>query len=369
MASIVAAEAEYRAWLQGQLGREFRAKDYERRLARMAEGPFPFLRATYWRWCDYPLGFSRHRRVLSVGDIHIENFGTWRDADGRLVFGVNDLDEAAVMQWPHDLVRLLASARLAAQDRVLGPGMTTMARALLAGYRHGLAERRPVILDGTSGLWDMLVLTSVAAHQAFWAEERRDLNKRRARPPARYRAALRDAFPPGAELGEPYARKAGTGSLGRPRFAVIGEYRGGPVLREVKRLLPSSWSVRIGEEPPRNRTREAASLPTRAPDPWFAVVGAIAVRRLSPNNRKIEIDKAETDPPCLPLPLRPEVLYAMGRDIGAMHGARAEDAEAIAASLEAEHPGTAWLTNRAERLAEIVERDHAEWKGSRGTAD
>ena len=28
-----------------------------------------------------------------------ENFGTWRDADGRLVWGVNDFDEAAVMPW------------------------------------------------------------------------------------------------------------------------------------------------------------------------------------------------------------------------------------------------------------------------------
>jgi hypothetical protein len=35
--------------------------------------------------------------VTGVGDLHVENFGTWRDADARLVWGVNDFDEAAVM--------------------------------------------------------------------------------------------------------------------------------------------------------------------------------------------------------------------------------------------------------------------------------
>ena len=48
--------------------------------------------------------------VLAVGDIHLENFGTWRDAEGRLVWGVNDYDEAAEMPYILDLVRLAVSA-------------------------------------------------------------------------------------------------------------------------------------------------------------------------------------------------------------------------------------------------------------------
>ena len=31
---------------------------------------------------------------LSVGDLHVENFGTWRDSEGRLIWGINDFDEA-----------------------------------------------------------------------------------------------------------------------------------------------------------------------------------------------------------------------------------------------------------------------------------
>ena len=53
------------------------------------------------------------RAVLAVGDIHLENFGTWRDADGRLVWGVNDFDEAAEMPYVLDLIRLATSALVA----------------------------------------------------------------------------------------------------------------------------------------------------------------------------------------------------------------------------------------------------------------
>ena len=105
----------YEAWLARQC--DVVAKDIDVKHQRMKKNAFIFLRATYFRWAktietlcpdlmDAP-------KVLAVGDIHLENFGTWRDADGRLVWGVNDFDEAAIMPYPLDLVRLAASIRLA----------------------------------------------------------------------------------------------------------------------------------------------------------------------------------------------------------------------------------------------------------------
>jgi hypothetical protein len=47
---------------------------------------------------------------MAVGDLHLENFGIWRDAEGRLVWGVNDFDEAHPMAFTNDLVRLAVSA-------------------------------------------------------------------------------------------------------------------------------------------------------------------------------------------------------------------------------------------------------------------
>ena len=82
---------------------------------RDTDAAFRFLRATFYLWA-YRL---RERlpelvddavpRVLGVGDIHLENFGTWRDAEGRLVWGVNDVDEAAVLPCTNDLVRLVTA--------------------------------------------------------------------------------------------------------------------------------------------------------------------------------------------------------------------------------------------------------------------
>ncbi len=33
-------------------------------------------------------------QVLAVGDLHVNSFGTWRDAEGRLCWGLDDFDEA-----------------------------------------------------------------------------------------------------------------------------------------------------------------------------------------------------------------------------------------------------------------------------------
>ena len=57
--------------------------------------------------------------MLVVGDLHVESFGTWRDAEGRLVWGVNDFDEAWPAAYTVDLVRLTASAYLAVEDQHL----------------------------------------------------------------------------------------------------------------------------------------------------------------------------------------------------------------------------------------------------------
>jgi uncharacterized protein (DUF2252 family) len=58
----------------------------------MAEAAFPFLRATFYRWMQiWPEvcpDLAKAPHVLGIGDLHVENFGTRRDAEGRLVWGV-----------------------------------------------------------------------------------------------------------------------------------------------------------------------------------------------------------------------------------------------------------------------------------------
>src|SRR5215471_11387125 len=115
--TITESVRNYERWLASALGAELVRKDLRAKHEKMREGPFPFLRATYWRWAETILDICPQLKdappVLAVGDIHLENFGTWRDAESRLIWGVNDFDEAAVMPYALDLARLAASAILA----------------------------------------------------------------------------------------------------------------------------------------------------------------------------------------------------------------------------------------------------------------
>ena len=73
---------------------------FRRRFRRMAADPFAFYRGSACvfyadvagqpdRWAD-----ERTSRVWIQGDLHAENFGTYMNGRGLLVFDVNDFDEA-----------------------------------------------------------------------------------------------------------------------------------------------------------------------------------------------------------------------------------------------------------------------------------
>ena len=88
--------------------------------AAMRHDAFSFLRATFYRWMQlWPAicaDVATAPVLLAVGDLHLDNFGTWRDKEGRLVWGINDFDEACHLPYTNDLLRLTVSARLAIID-------------------------------------------------------------------------------------------------------------------------------------------------------------------------------------------------------------------------------------------------------------
>ena len=97
MTSIQQSTRRYETWLREQLKGDLVKQDLARKHDKMKDSAFSFLRATYWRWAETILDvcpdLADAKTVLAVGDIHFENYGTWRDVDGRLVWGVNDYDE------------------------------------------------------------------------------------------------------------------------------------------------------------------------------------------------------------------------------------------------------------------------------------
>ncbi|CAN5402792.1 DUF2252 domain-containing protein [soil metagenome] len=73
-------------------------------------------------------------RIWIQGDLHVENFGTYMASDGRLVFDVNDFDEAYVAPWTWEIRRFVASLALicwekALPDRVIDDLIETYVRA------------------------------------------------------------------------------------------------------------------------------------------------------------------------------------------------------------------------------------------------
>ncbi len=108
----------------------------------MAQDVFPFFRATFYRWMQlWPkvcADAARAPRVLAVGDLHVENFGTWRDVEGRLVWGINDFDEVYELPYTIDLVRLAASAHIAIRESRLAIAAKDACVAILDGYKKSL---------------------------------------------------------------------------------------------------------------------------------------------------------------------------------------------------------------------------------------
>src|SRR5262245_41565024 len=76
---------------------------------KMRKDRFEFFRATYYRWAElWPMlcpDLATAPKLLAIGDLHVGSFGTWRDNEGRLCWGIDDFDEAYSLPYTNDLVR------------------------------------------------------------------------------------------------------------------------------------------------------------------------------------------------------------------------------------------------------------------------
>ncbi|MGD1217954.1 DUF2252 domain-containing protein [Streptomyces krungchingensis] len=136
---------------------------------KMAASAFAFYRGTaclFYHDLDAdkrggPYLDDRTARVWIHGDLHAENFGTYMDAQGRLIFNVNDFDEAYVGPFTWDLKRFAASVALVGYAKALSDEqITELVTVYAAAYReriHALAtgaksdEVPPFTLDTAEG--------------------------------------------------------------------------------------------------------------------------------------------------------------------------------------------------------------------------
>ncbi|MDB5413538.1 MAG: hypothetical protein JWR10_1873 [Rubritepida sp.] len=343
-ATLQQSVAANEAWMRGLL--HVVEPDLAAKHAAMAKSPFAFLRATCFRFAETLPALVpellRATAVPSVGDAHLENFGTWRDNEGRLIWGVNDLDEAALLPWPVDLLRLAASALLTETP----PRARDVAEALLQGHAVRLAAPRPFVLDAENALLREAANPTPKERVRFW-EKLHALEP--AEPPRDMAAELRKSLPESSRTITFAPRVAGLGSLGRPRFVAMAEWRGGPVAREAKARLPSAYIyARMAGAAALDPVALAAS-PARAPDPWFRATPGLVLRRLAPDSRKIEAGGAVR---------LTDLLLAMGGELANIHAQG--DGAALLEQKQVLPDG--WLHDGARRLADAVRADHAAWR-------
>ncbi len=349
------ATAAYEAWLGEQM--TLVPADLARKHAQMRLTGLGFLRATFYRWAQlWPIHcpeLADAPRVLAVGDLHIENFGTWRDIEGRLVWGVNDFDEACQMPYALDLVRLAASALISAKEGVLAIAADEVCPAILKGYRSALKEGgRPFVL-GEDGEWLRALAIADLRDPDRFARKLHALTEPSYSVSRKLKAALGERMPQAGLKLELKHRVAGLGSLGRQRVVALAQWYGGIVVREAKPLTTSAWVWAGGTGSSRVAYDEIIARADRCPDPYAHLEGRWIIRRLAADSSSIEIDR-------LPGDKGRRLLGAMGKETANIHLGVAR--KTILQDLKARPED--WLEKAAHRMVEATLADWGAWKAA-----
>ncbi len=249
--------------------------------AKMAQSPVLFLRGACHLFYDCLPNASVFRDpplAWCCGDLHFENFGSYKGDNRQVYFDINDYDEAALAPATWDMVRLLTSIQCGADDmRATRDEALAASRSCLDAYRAALIEGKPFSVEpqSSTGLVSRFLNGLHARKRADFLDKRTvrkgqrrrlfidgvkaqpvsDATRQRliefmqefaqTRPDSKFFSVLDVAV-----------RIAGTGSLGVARFVVLVEGKGSPdgnYLLDIKEAKPSallSYLTRIGVKQP-----------------------------------------------------------------------------------------------------------------------
>lgn len=355
--NIAKANQKYETWLGQKI--PLLAADLEHKHELMREAPFPFLRATFYRWAQmWPEVSPKSAaapEVLGVGDLHVENFGTWRDIEGRLVWGINDFDEACWLPYTCDLVRLATSAHFAiAGDHLKMITRGKASKAILDGYRAALkAGGRVFVLAEHHPALRHMAVERLKQPELYW-EKMQALKTLTEKIPSSAAKSLKRTMPDQKVKFRVVHRIAGLGSLGRLRFVALADWHGGSVAREAKELTTSAW---LWAHPSKRRAKifyqEILDRSLRCPDPFAKLCGRWMLRRLAPDCSRIELASLPATHDAVKL------LFAMGWETANVHLGSVK-ASVLSRDLAKRESG--WLHKAAEEMFESTSRDWQAWK-------
>ncbi|MBI4692555.1 MAG: DUF2252 family protein [Gammaproteobacteria bacterium] len=279
------------------------------KLAKMRTGPFVFLRGT----C--PLFYARlgplalpvePPRAWCCGDLHFENFGSYKGDNGLVYFDITDFDEAMLAPAVFDPLRLVTSVLTAAPAMKLEASTARdLVRSFIDVYAATLAagKARWIERDTAEGLVKTLLASLRERRRIDWLAARTALDGRRRRLRTDGRHALpatkkarrkveeivaactaHEPEPRFFEVLDVARRVAGTGSLGLDRHVVLVRGKGSPdgnYLLDLKEALPPAPAVHVRIRQPAwaSEAHRVVAVQTRMQAISVAFLHAVARRR------------------------------------------------------------------------------------------
>jgi uncharacterized protein (DUF2252 family) len=393
------------------------------KIARMADGPFAFFRGTFHLFArDVLAGVSLPLSLFGgpgvemdlVGDIHSENYGTFKAEDGLVHYDINDFDETTTGRFDFDVCRLATSHFLASRDR--GDALDVAVGATLAGLtayvallRRLLGKTRPAGLDiseksrSACDAVNGLISDSIRARRPAFINRLTEVKggKRTIIRSARYynlaaaeteqahrlladyrqrQASLDDRKEGYFDVEDVCGRVSGIGSMGRLRYVALLGGKGSDaarnVLLEFKEARPSAYDLYRDRELDQaaatrraERVIEVQRLSQASVNRFlgFAVDGDLSfqVRNLGPHDARI-------DARALPPGALDAVARVQGEVLARVHAraaARAVGPTNPLAELADPEAFCQRVLAFALGYADVVQRDCARFRGARAELD
>lgn len=382
--------------------REFNAgRDPERltiKFAKMRTSLYVFLRATCHLFYDrLPVNDLPNDAPLSwiCGDLHLENFGSYKGENRLVYFDINDFDESALAPVNWDLVRLLASISVAAETLHIGPRKAeSLSMDFIASYCETLKTGKATWIERDTA--DGLVKQLLDGLKNESREEHLDKHTERSKKNRSIRCdglralkAVKKDRERVTELIDVFAkthenkdffkvldvarRIAGVSSLGVERYVILVKGRGSPdnnYLLDLKESRPSSLETHldaIAAQPPfESHAHRVVAVQMRMQAVPMAFLNPMAKRKSSYVLRGLQPseDRVALDDPDVTFEQIRDVVTQMGRVVASAQLRSAglqgsANADALIAFGSARKTWQKSLLNTAQRCG--VQND-ADWK-------
>lgn len=364
------------------------ARDFDRlklKLARLRQDAFGFFRGTnalFLKFLPHAHPLFRAPSSLICGDLHLENFGAFKGDNRLCYFDVNDFDEACLAPFTIDIVRCLASIKVAAPGLGLRRAQSKLlVQSFLSAYVHCVMDGKPRWVERSlaQGVFRSLLRRAMRRTRRELLDRFTKLKggKRRIRlgvkalgsnaaERARLRRFLSRFYGPGRKAAffrmlDAARRVAGNGSLGLPRYILLVRGRGSPdqnFALDLKFAAPSAVAEWHGGAQPKwpNEAARVVAVQriVQAVSPALLHAAIFEKRPFVLKELQPSVDRLDLDQLCQRPRRIEQVIEGMGHVAAWAHlRGCGHYGAASAEALQAYVQGMRWR-RAAERLAEAA---------------